>query len=425
MLPTRALSWKVWAVLLCGIVLVAGGSAYLYVRTDPPRGAALCTTSNNKPLCYSTIIEEILRSEGIPAAFDALAAAYDTDPDFAGACHAVTHELGDAAYDEFEKTGETELSRKPPCCGYGFYHGFMDALYVETNDMEKARSFCAYVGENVPHPPSAEFAEGSCYHGIGHGVTDGTDPRAWGSVMAIVKPGLALCSKVAPANDEWHMRCASGVFNALGNMYADPKFKLTSDPDPYALCRTGPFLPVERKACYNQMNTEAAARGNNNLAAIVGYTNAIQDSDYRSVALQEAVSLLGGTSEFKRILYRHCCPANLRARAARISKFRMFIIKSIRKHAVLLVGLSAVLLGISFFVRAYLPVALQSDRMLARSEVEVCTASTTEKQKELCYEKNIPRLMDQGLSMERTFAVVRLVQDIDPGYQSCHVQIGR
>ena len=99
----------------------------------------------------------------------------------------------------------------------------------------------------------------------------------------------------------------------------------------------------------------------------------------------------------------------------------MFIIKSIRKHAVLLVGLSAVLLGISFFVRAYLPVALQSDRMLARSEVEDCTASTTEKQKELCYEKNIPRLMDQGLSMERTFAVVRLVQDIDPGYQSCHV----
>src|SRR3989344_1123656 len=290
MLPTRALSWKVWAVLLCGIVLVAGGSAYLYVRTDPPRGAALCTTSNNKPLCYSTIIEEILRSEGIPAAFDALAAAYDTDPDFAGACHAVTHELGDAAYDEFEKTGETELSRKPPCCGYGFYHGFMDALYVETNDMEKARSFCAYVGENVPHPPSAEFAEGSCYHGIGHGVTDGTNPRAWGSVMAIIKPGLALCSKVAPANDEWHMRCASGVFNALGNMYADPKFKLTSDPDPYALCRTGPFLPVERKACYNKMNTEAAARGNNNLADIVGYTNAIQDSDYRSVALKEAVS---------------------------------------------------------------------------------------------------------------------------------------
>ena len=290
MLPTRALSWKVWAVLLCGIVLVAGGSAYLYVRTDPTRAVALCTTSNNKPLCYYTIIEEILRSEGIPAAFDALAAAYDTDPDFAGACHAVTHELGDAAYDEFEKTGETELSSKASYCGYGFYHGFMDALYVETNDMEKARSFCAYVGENVPHPPSAEFAEGSCYHGIGHGVTDGTNPRAWGSVMAIIKPGLALCSKVAAANDEWHMRCASGVFNALGNMYADPKFKLTSDPDPYALCRTGPFLPVERKACYNQMNTEAAARGNNNLAAIVGYTNAIQDSDYRSVALQEAVS---------------------------------------------------------------------------------------------------------------------------------------
>ncbi len=290
MLRIGAFSWRAWGIVLCGIVLLAGGSAYFYFSTDPARAVALCKTSNNKPLCYSDVIEKILRSEGIPAAFDALAASYDTDPDFAGTCHAVTHELGDAAYDEFEKTGETELSSKASYCGYGFYHGFMDALYLETNDMEKARLFCAYVGENVPHPPSAEFAEGSCYHGIGHGVTDGTDPRAWGSVMTIVEPGLALCSKVAATNDEWHMRCASGVFNALGNMYLDPKFKLHSDADPYALCRTGPFSPVERKACYNQMNTEAAARGNNNLAAMVGYTNVIQDSGYRLTALQEAVS---------------------------------------------------------------------------------------------------------------------------------------
>ena len=286
----RVFSWKMWTIFTFSIVLVAGGCSYFYFRTDSAQAVALCKTSTNKPLCYSSTIEGILRVDGIPAAFDALAIAYDTDSDFAGTCHAVTHELGKAAYDEFEKIGKTELSSKASYCGYGFYHGFMDALYLETNDMEKARLFCAYVGENVPHPPSAEFAEGSCYHGIGHGVTDGTDPRAWGNVMAIVEPGLALCSKVAATNEEWQMRCASGVFNALGNMYLDPKFKLHSDADPYALCRTGPFSSVERKACYNQMNTEAAARGNNNLAAIVGFTNAIQNPGYRSTALQEAVS---------------------------------------------------------------------------------------------------------------------------------------
>ncbi len=287
----RGLTSKPLVVFISGIVLVVVGTSYLYVRTDPAQAVAPCKTSDNKPLCYSSVIEGILREDGISAAFDALSIAYDTDPAFAGTCHSVTHELGKAAYDEFEKTGETELSSKASYCGYGFYHGFMDALYLETNDMEKAREFCAYVGENVPHPPSAEFAEGSCYHGIGHGVTDGTDPRVWGSVMAIIKPGLALCSNVASSDKEWHMRCASGVFNALGNMYMDPKFKLQSDSDPYALCRTGFFSPPERKACYSQMNTEAAARGDNNLAAIVKYTDTIQSLEYRLVALREAVSL--------------------------------------------------------------------------------------------------------------------------------------
>lgn len=287
----RAHSSKVRVMLIGGMVLVAGGASYFYFHSDPAQAVAQCKTNDNKPLCYSDVIEKILRVDGIPAAFDALAIAYDTDPAFAGTCHAVTHELGKAAYDEFEKIGKTELSSKTSYCGYGFYHGFMDALYIETNDMEKARSFCAYVGENVPHPPSAEFAEGSCYHGIGHGVTDGTDTRVWGNVMGILQPGLALCSKVAATNDEWHMRCASGVFNALGNMYLDPKFKLKSNTDPYALCKTESFSPPEKKACYSQMNTEAAARGDNNLAAIVGYTNTIQSPEYRLVALREAVSL--------------------------------------------------------------------------------------------------------------------------------------
>ena len=99
----------------------------------------------------------------------------------------------------------------------------------------------------------------------------------------------------------------------------------------------------------------------------------------------------------------------------------MFIIKSIWKRAAVLSGFLAVLLGAFFLFQGYLPVSLRSDHMLARSEVEACAAATNEEQKELCYEKNVPHLIDEGLSMERVFAVVRLIQDIDPGYQSCHV----
>ncbi len=249
-----------------------------------------CGEAANKPLCYSEHIENTLRTRGIPAAFDALAIAYDHDPGFAGTCHALTHNLGDAAYDEFHKTGETELTSKASYCGYGFYHGFLDALFLDTNDLDEARAFCTYIGQNVPHPPAPEFAEGSCYHGIGHGITDGTDPSLWGDEMRLAKPGLKLCEQVADGNETWQMRCSTGVFNAIGNMYLDPKYKLASDPDPYALCKKGNFAPVDEWSCYNQMNTQAAALGNGELPAIIAYTDAIKDQEMRLVAMKEAVS---------------------------------------------------------------------------------------------------------------------------------------
>lgn len=70
---------------------------------------------------------------------------------------------------------------------------------------------------------------------------------------------------------------------------------------------------------------------------------------------------------------------------------------------------------------AFLPVAWQTDTMIARSAAGVCKTSTNEAEKELCYEKSVPKLMDKGLSMERMFSVVRIIQTIDAGYQSCHV----
>ena len=276
------------ALLAGGLVCIAVYAGFAYRHA--PDITRICSADSNKPLCYSKHIEDILRTRGIPAAFDALALAYDNDPGFAGTCHAVTHDLGKAAYDEFHKTGRTELTSKASYCGYGLYHGFMDALFVDTNDLNEARAFCTYVGQNVPHPPAPEFAEGSCYHGIGHGITDGTDPRLWGNAVGIAKPGLVLCKEVAGGNAMWQMRCSSGVFNAIGNMYFDPKYKLDPDPDPYSLCRKGGFSKIDEESCYNQMNTQAAALGHGELPAIIAYTNAIRDSHLRRIAMREAVS---------------------------------------------------------------------------------------------------------------------------------------
>lgn len=50
--------------------------------------------------------------------------------------------------------------------------------------------------------------------------------------------------------------------------------------------------------------------------------------------------------------------------------------------------------------------------------VEVCQNSPYHPS---CYDKEIPKLMDEGFSMEDAFAVTRLVQNRDPSYQYCHV----
>lgn len=81
-----------------------------------------------------------------------------------------------------------------------------------------------------------------------------------------------------------------------------------------------------------------------------------------------------------------------------------------------------ILLGVlSVSVYFLLPVSFQSDEVLSREQVFFCRGSIGEEQKEICYQKNVPKLMDQGLSMERTFTVVMRIQSLDRSYQSCHV----
>lgn len=55
---------------------------------------------------------------------------------------------------------------------------------------------------------------------------------------------------------------------------------------------------------------------------------------------------------------------------------------------------------------------------LARDVVARCA---TAENRPLCYDKELPKLMDGGLSMEEAFAITRIVQEKDPAYGYCHV----
>lgn len=54
----------------------------------------------------------------------------------------------------------------------------------------------------------------------------------------------------------------------------------------------------------------------------------------------------------------------------------------------------------------------------AEKFVSLCA---NEESRPLCYDREIPKLMDRGFTMEETFTVTTIIQGIDPSYHYCHV----
>ncbi len=269
-----------------------------HMRADP---LLVCQQDvQDKNNCYNKAIDATLKTHGLSAAFDLLAEAYNADPGYLATCHAETHELGKEAYKEFHATGRVELSDKTSYCGYGFYHGFMEELIYENNNFDEARAFCSYAGTVVPNPPG--YAEGACYHGVGHGVTDGTDPRVWGDAQKIAAPGLALCKEVAGGNTDHAYRCASGVFNAVALMYRDAKYQLTIGGEPFSLCGSPNFTTTEKDACYDQMNTLATFAANYHFGKAIAFTEEISDPHYRELAVRGVAGTYFSTARGRKMI---------------------------------------------------------------------------------------------------------------------------
>lgn len=201
--------------------------------------------------CLNDLVVRIGKEEGLDAGFDALQSVYLADSEFAASCHGTTHELGSQAYDAFEKGEMPRLSDKMSYCGFGFFHGFIEVFLQTGRPLSEARTFC----DNAKNEIGSTIAgvSAGCYHGIGHGVVDGTDPATWGDELVFIEKGLELCSKLG-ADDEAIERCASGVFNGLANVYDNPKYDLKLDADdPYRVCRSQ-SAEWAIDACYDQMN---------------------------------------------------------------------------------------------------------------------------------------------------------------------------
>lgn len=229
-----------------------------------PRGAeslireieACEAQSNSTQQCFEELIVRTAKEKDVSSGFDVLALLYDRNHEFAQYCHGNTHELGEIAYEKFAQKNVIEVSSKTSYCGFGFYHGFLESLLHSTGDLDEARRYCGEAEELLKSTyRGVPFA---CYHGIGHGVIDGTNPASWNDAQTFIAPGLELCATLGKI-EEHKERCASGVFNALALAYRDPTFSLDIDKkDPYALCRSQKER-YERESCHDQMNTYISA----------------------------------------------------------------------------------------------------------------------------------------------------------------------
>lgn len=242
------------AILVVPALAIAGW----YIARQPiynlEKAIGHCASLEDTKLqCYQALLLQVLEERGLPVALELTALLFERDADFASQCHGNMHELGQAMYTRYVSEKRLELPSGTPYCGFGFFHGFFDELVLQEGDPEGAGRFCRALDTGSRQKDRTVI---SCFHGIGHGISDGTNPRSWGSEEEFVSPSLSICKQIS-RNERERGACASGVFNSLALAYRDPKYGFRASPDdPYAFCRS---LGEEafRRSCFDQMNSFA------------------------------------------------------------------------------------------------------------------------------------------------------------------------
>jgi len=146
---------------------------------------------------YSTVSAELLevqREQGSAAALEELEMRSRTNTALGGVCHAISHDLGHQALELAGGKPGKALTVRNDVCGGGFTHGVIeDALATSKNPGSDLLKICA------------PEQDGSCFHGVGHGVMFATG-------LDVAK-SLDLCD-LAP-REILSVRCGEGVFMQL------------------------------------------------------------------------------------------------------------------------------------------------------------------------------------------------------------------
>jgi plastocyanin len=238
------------------------------LKKDGTKVVTNCGVQKNQQ-CWEQQILDVLKQEGVKAAFDTIVSLGESEPSFANDCHGLSHLIGEKAYAQYVAKENFELTPATSLCGYGFYHGFMETMLLATGNIDQAREFCILVDEKLRGQASS--ASAACYHGTGHGAIDGSDPTQWGDIDAMMAPGFKLCAQLAQNELETYL-CDTGVFNAIEILSADPKYGITElRSDPFVMCNKQPVH--RREGCYANMLPLLSVLTNNDFQKQMDYIN--------------------------------------------------------------------------------------------------------------------------------------------------------
>ena len=278
---TRAGNWEYHDHInptVGGVVRVRNASGELIDPND-------CTIQENQIRCWEKDVKAFLTARDIEGAFTYIL-GQENESSFLQNCHGLVHLIGESAYDLFSNGENFHISQKSTFCGYGFYHGFMETLLTTTGDLQEALDFCAYV-DNAFGEAKGD-ARNACYHGIGHGAVDGSDPRTWGDAYASVQSALQLCEKVTTTDAE-EIQCGGGVFDGLVTAYSEQSFGFSEIPeDFYDLCTRIDNLNF-KEGCYRQMNPLTSYLGEGDIQKTFDFVRNIKEPEFKDTAIRSVI----------------------------------------------------------------------------------------------------------------------------------------
>jgi hypothetical protein len=206
-----------------------------------------CGPALNPGNCATHELRSIAEKEGPLAAFEEMREYLRKNPD-AIACHTFTHAIGEGTFRAMQAGRELALDQSASACGYGFYHGLLEAMLSEASP-EDAAALCRRV--------DAAFAGrgtgGQCFHGIGHGFM--ADPDLAASAKDRLLYALDACERLT-AQAAARAACASGAMNALAILYTSEPAEVPDPEHPLAICSTQ--KTEYQEACYANMNVVLA-----------------------------------------------------------------------------------------------------------------------------------------------------------------------